>query len=218
MRLLLSSKIIRSRYHRNLVRSGLLLLTAGALLIARGTLYSGPSIGTVAGREPSAAPPPTPVPVVVTRRTPQVERLKLLTRLLDNAFQIPGTQFRIGLDAIVGIIPGIGDAIGAVFSTFIVFQAARLGVSRATLARMMGNAVLDTIIGAIPLLGDLFDAGWKANTKNMALLEAHLDRPAATGRSSRKMLVLLGAGLLVLLAGVIALGVLVAKLVVVQMR
>ncbi len=149
---------------------------------------------------------------------PQVERLKLLTRLLDNAFQIPGTQFRIGLDAIVGIIPGIGDAIGAVFSAFIVFQAARLGVSRATLARMMGNVVLDTVIGEIPLLGDLFDAGWKANTKNMALLEAHLDRPAATGRSSRKMLVLLGAGLLVLLAGVIALGVLVAKLVVVQMR
>ena len=137
---------------------------------------------------------------------------------MDNAFQIPGTQFRIGLDAIVGIIPGIGDAIGAVFSAFIVFQAARLGVSRATLARMMGNVVLDTVIGEIPLLGDLFDAGWKANTKNMALLEAHLDRPAATGRSSRKMLVLLGAGLLVLLAGVIALGVLVAKLVVVQMR
>jgi hypothetical protein len=161
---------------------------------------------------------PTPVPVVATRRTPQVERLKLLTRLLDNAFQIPGTQFRIGLDAIVGIIPGIGDAIGAVFSAFIVFQAARLGVSRATLARMMGNVVLDTVIGEIPLLGDLFDAGWKANTKNMALLEAHLDRPAATGRSSRMILVLLGSGLLVLLAGVIALGVLVAKLVVVQMR
>ena len=161
---------------------------------------------------------PTSVPVVASRRTPQVERLKLLTRLLDNAFQIPGTRFRIGLDAIVGTIPGIGDAIGAAFSAFIVFQAARLGVSRATLARMMGNVVLDTVIGEIPLLGDLFDAGWKANTKNMALLEAHLDRPAATGRSSRMMLVLLGAGLLVLLAGVIALGVLVAKLVVVQMR
>ena len=160
----------------------------------------------------------TPAPIVATRRTPQVERLKLLTRLLDNAFQIPGTHFRIGLDAIVGIIPGIGDAIGAVFSAFIVFQAARLGVSRATLARMMGNVVLDTVVGEIPILGDLFDAGWKANTKNMALLEAHLDRPAATGRSSRLMLLLLGAGLLLLLAGVIAFGVLVAKLVVVQMR
>ena len=161
---------------------------------------------------------PSTAPVVATRPTAQVERLKLLTRVLDNAFQIPGTQFRIGLDAIVGIIPGIGDAIGAVFSAFIVFQAARLGVSRATLARMMGNVVLDTVIGEIPLLGDLFDAGWKANTKNMALLEAHLDRPAATGRSSGKMLVLLAAGLLVLLAGVIAFGFYAAKLVVVQMR
>lgn len=161
---------------------------------------------------------PPPAPIVVNRRTPQVERLKILTRLLDNAFQIPGTRFRIGLDAIVGIIPGIGDAIGAVFSAFIVFQAARLGVSRATLARMMGNVVLDTVVGEIPLLGDLFDAGWKANTKNMALLEAHLDRPESTGRSSRTVMLLLGAGLLVLLAGVIALGVLVAKLVVVQMR
>jgi hypothetical protein len=155
---------------------------------------------------------------VADRRTPQVERLKLLTRLLDSAFQIPGTQWRIGLDALVGIVPGIGDAIGAVFSAFIVFQAARLGVSQATLVRMMGNVVVDTLVGEIPLLGDLFDAGWKSNTKNMALLEAHLDRPTATGRSSRKVLILLGAGLLVLLAGVIALGVLVAKLVVVQMR
>jgi hypothetical protein len=161
---------------------------------------------------------PAPAPIVANRRTRQVERLKTLTRLLDNAFQIPGTRLRIGLDAIVGIIPGIGDAIGAVFSAFIVFQAARLGASRATLARMMGNVVLDTVVGEIPLLGDLFDAGWKANTKNMALLEAHLDRPQATGSASRKVLFLLGAGLLVLVAGVIALGVLVAKFVVVQMR
>src|SRR5215204_3098668 len=160
---------------------------------------------------------PPPAPIVANRGT-QVERLRILTRLLDNAFQIPGTRFRIGLDAIVGIVPGIGDAIGAVFSAFIVFQAARLGVSRATLARMMGNLVLDTVVGEIPLLGDLFDAGWKANTKNMALLEAHLDGPEATRRSSRKVLFLLGAGLLVLVAGVIALGVLVAKLVVVEMR
>src|SRR4051812_1944281 len=155
----------------------------------------------------------------VGQHTPaRIQGLRNLTKLLDSAFQVPGTRIRFGLDALIGIVPGIGDAIGAVFSAVIVFQAARLGVSKATLARMMGNVVLDTVIGEIPLLGDLFDAGWKANTKNMALLEAHLDRPAATGRSSLKMLVLLGAGLLVLLAGVIALGFLVAKLVVVQMR
>jgi len=159
-----------------------------------------------------------PAPIVRDLRAPRIERLRSLTKLLDSAFQIPGTRFRVGLDALVGVIPGIGDAIGAIFSAAIVFQAARLGASKATLARMVGNVALDTIVGEIPLLGDLFDAGWKANTRNLALLEAHLQRPTATRRSSRRVLLLLGAALLVLLAGVIALGVYVANLVVVQMR
>jgi hypothetical protein len=141
-----------------------------------------------------------------------------LTRLLDNAIQIPGTRYRFGLDAIIGIVPGIGDAVGAIFSAFLVFQAARMGVSTATLTRMMGNVALDTIVGEIPLLGDLFDVGWKANTKNLALLEAHLQQPAATRRGSRQVLILVGGGLLLLLAGVIALGIIVANLVIVQMR
>lgn len=141
-----------------------------------------------------------------------------MTRVLDSAFQIPGTRFRFGIDAIIGLVPGIGDAIGAVFSCVIVFQAARLGVSKATLARMMGNVALDTIVGEIPLLGDMFDAGWKANTKNLALLEADLGEPVSTRRASRRVLVLLGGGLVLLLAGVIAVGILVANLVVVAMR
>ena len=149
---------------------------------------------------------------------PQVERLRSLTRVLDSAIRIPGTGYRFGLDALIGLVPGIGDAVGAIFSTFIVFQAARMGASRSTLTRMMGNVALDTIVGEIPLLGDLFDVGWKANTKNLALLEAHLQQPAATRRGSRQVLVLVGGGLLLLLAGVIALGIIVANLVIVQMR
>jgi hypothetical protein len=156
--------------------------------------------------------------VVRTRDASQVERLRTMTRLLDSAIRVPGTRYRFGIDAIIGLVPGIGDAIGAIFSAFIVFQAARLGVSTSTLIRMMGNVALDTIVGEIPLLGDLFDAGWKANVRNMALLEAHLQRPVSTARGSRRVLLLLGAGLLVLLAGVIAVGVLVADLVLVQMR
>ena len=148
----------------------------------------------------------------------QVERLRSLTRVLDSAIRIPGTGYRFGLDALIGLVPGIGDAVGAIFSTFIVFQAARMGASRSTLTRMMGNVALDTIVGEIPLLGDLFDVGWKANTKNLALLEAHLQQPAATKRGSRQVLVLVGGGLLLLLAGVIALGIIVANLVIVQMR
>jgi|SRR5919112_5816901 hypothetical protein len=157
-------------------------------------------------------------PIVGEHSQSRLQGLRTLTKLLDSAFQIPGTRMRFGLDALVGIVPGIGDAIGAIFSAVIVFQAARLGVSRATLTRMMGNVALDTIVGEIPLLGDLFDAGWKANTKNLALLEAHLQQPGATTRASGRVLLLLGMGLLALLAGVIAVGVLVANLVIVEMR
>jgi hypothetical protein len=83
---------------------------------------------------------------------------------------------------------------------------------------MMGNVALDTIVGEVPLLGDLFDAGWKANTRNLALLEDHLQRPGATTRGSRRVLLLIGGGLLLLLAGVIAVAIVVANLVVVQLR
>jgi hypothetical protein len=158
-------------------------------------------------------------PVVIgTRDTREIERLRSLTRLLDSAFRIPGTRYRVGLDALVGVVPGIGDVIGALFSAFIVYQAARMGVSTATLVRMMGNVALDTIVGEVPLLGDLFDAGWKANTRNLALLEGHLEQPAATRRGSRRTLWLIGGGLVLLLIGVIALAIVIANLVVVQLR
>jgi hypothetical protein len=155
---------------------------------------------------------------VGNRGSRQVERLRTMARLLDNAIPIPGTRYRFGFDAVIGLVPGIGDAIGAIFSAYIVLQAARLGASRPTLIRMMGNVALDTIVGEIPLLGDLFDAGWKANIRNMALLEAHLQRPVSTERGSRKVLFVLGAGLLLLLAGVIALGISVANLLFAHLR
>ncbi len=155
---------------------------------------------------------------LVQTREPSLERLRTLARLLDSAFQIPGTQYRFGMDALIGLVPGIGDAISAVFSMFIVFQAARLGASRATLTRMMGNVALDTLVGEIPLLGDLFDAGWKSNNRNLALLENHLQQPVTTRRSSRRVLLLVGTGLLLLLAGVIALGIIVANLILQQFR
>src|SRR3954466_1300660 len=143
----------------------------------------------------------------------ELERLRTLSRLLDSAFVIPGTKYRVGLDAIVGLVPGIGDAIGAIFSLYIVFQAARMGVPRATLARMLGNVGVDTIIGEIPLLGDLFDAGFKSNIKNVSLIEQHVQRPASGKAQSRRVLILLGVGLLALLVGIVALGVVVAELV-----
>ena len=155
--------------------------------------------------------------MIATRDPRQIERLRVLTRVLDSAIQIPGTRYRVGLDALIGIVPGIGDAVGAIFSAFIVFQAARMGVSTATLVRMLGNVALDTIVGEVPLLGDLFDAGWKANTRNLALLEGHLEQPAATRRGSRRALWLIGGALVLLLVAVIALAIIVANLVIVQM-
>jgi hypothetical protein len=155
---------------------------------------------------------------VGTRSSEHLGPLRAMTRLLDNAITVPGTRFRFGLDAVIGLVPGVGDAIGAVFSSFIVYQAARLGASGPTLARMVGNVALDTIVGQIPLLGDLFDAGWKANSRNLALLESHLERPAATTRTSRWVLLLVIVGLLLLLAVIIALSVVVVEFVIDALR
>jgi Domain of unknown function (DUF4112) len=154
-----------------------------------------------------------PTATVGTFMPRELERLRTLSRLLDSAFVIPGTRYRLGLDAIVGLVPGIGDAISAVLSFYIIFQAARMGVPKATLARMMGNVGLDTIVGGIPLLGDLFDAGFKSNLRNVALIEQHIQRPASSRSQSRRVLLLLGIGLLAVFVGIIALGVVVAELV-----
>jgi uncharacterized protein DUF4112 len=159
-----------------------------------------------------------PAAVVGTFMPRELERLRTLSRLLDSAFVIPGTRYRIGLDGIVGLVPGIGDAIGAIFSLYIIFQAARMGVPKATLARMIGNVGVDTIVGEIPLLGDLFDVGFKSNIRNMSLIEQHVQRPTAAKAQSRRVLLLLGVGLFALFVGIVALGVVVADLVLSSLR
>jgi hypothetical protein len=152
-------------------------------------------------------------PVVSTYPGPELERLRTLSRLLDSAFVIPGTNIRFGLDSLIGLVPGLGDAVGALFSTYLILHASRMGAPRSVIARMITNVGIDTVVGWVPVLGDLFDVGWKANKKNFALLEQHLERPAATRAASRRSLVLLGAGLLVFAVLIVAAGVLVAQLV-----
>jgi hypothetical protein len=148
---------------------------------------------------------------VGTRSPAELERLRNLSRFLDSALPVPGTRYRFGLDAVIGLVPFIGDAVGALFSISIIFQAGRLGASKATLARMIANVGLDTLIGEIPLLGDLFDVGFKSNTKNLALLEHHFHQPAAAKAQSRRVMALLTVGLLALLVGVVALGIVLAQ-------
>jgi hypothetical protein len=148
----------------------------------------------------------TPAPIVGTHQPPEVERLRALSRLLDNAFTIPGTQVRFGLDALVGLVPGLGDAVSAVFSGYLIVQASRLGAPKSVVSRMVANVAIDTLIGWVPLLGDLFDVAWKSNVRNMSLLEDHLQHPAAAKAGSRRALVLLTGVLIVFVAGAIALG------------
>lgn len=152
-------------------------------------------------------------PAVGIREPVRLERLRTLSRLLDAAVRIPGTNFRFGLDPLIGLVPGIGDAVGAAFSGYIILQAARLQAPKSTLVRMVVNVVLDTVVGAIPLLGDLFDMGWKSNLRNLALLENHLQQPVAARAGSRRAILLIGVVLLALFVGAIALGVVVTKLV-----
>jgi len=104
-----------------------------------------------------------------------LERCRLVGTALDDAIPVPGTDRRIGLDPILGVLPVAGDAVAAVASSYIVLEAARLGVPSSTLARMGANVALDFGIGSIPVVGDLFDAGFKANKRNVELLEEHVD-------------------------------------------
>ena len=123
---------------------------------------------------------------------------------MDEGLRIPGTSIRIGLDPIIGLIPGAGDAVGAILAGTIVVEAARTGISRFTLLRMAGNIALDSAIGAVPLVGDLFDAGWKANTKNLALLQRHLDSPPTARRHDKRFVAIVGVAAVTLSVAVAA--------------
>jgi hypothetical protein len=109
--------------------------------------------------------------------TPQQEQrlagLRRIAELLDNAFVVPGTTYRIGLDPIIGLIPGIGDLVSPLFTIGMLLQARELGVPKVVQARMLINVAIDTLVGIVPVAGDLFDFAWKSNEKNLALLDLH---------------------------------------------
>jgi hypothetical protein len=139
--------------------------------------------------------------------------VRRLARLLDAQFRVPGTDWRFGIDALIGLVPGVGDVIGVALSAYIIFFAARQGVSMATLVRMMINVGIEALFGAVPLVGDLFDAAFKANLRNIALLEREVaaGQPLATSRLVSFGVVALLAALIVG-AGVLGVAVLAAVL------
>ncbi len=138
-----------------------------------------------------------------------LHRLRQLAQLLDNRFEVPGTGFRFGADALLGLVPGIGDALGGVLSLYIIYSGARLGVRYRALTRMLWNTGIDTLLGAIPLLGDLFDVAWQANRLNVAIvleeLERHPCQPREPSQIRTAFLFILAFGsVLVLISAVVS--------------
>ena len=121
---------------------------------------------------------------------------------------MPGTSLRFGLDPVLGLVPGLGDAAGAVLAAWIFLEAIRLGAPRATLARIASNIAIDALVGAVPVLGDVFDIVWKANLKNVELLEGHALDPAGAGKRDRLFVTILAGGVAALCGGLLVGGVL----------
>jgi len=113
-----------------------------------------------------------------------VRRMEFVAQLLDSAFVLPGTNKRIGIDAIIGMVPGIGDVVTTILSTYVIWEARNLGVSRLALGRMLANLAIHASVGSIPVIGDVFDAFFRVNQRNMRIVRAQLRsgknrRPAA---------------------------------------
>ena len=137
-----------------------------------------------------------------------LDRVNSLAWLLDNSIRIPIINYRIGLDAVVGLVPGLGDIAGLLVSSYIVMQAMRLGAPKTILMRMVLNVAIEALVGLIPFLGDVFDATFKANARNVRLLNEALDQPTtsrilrrATGKGAIAAVAAALIGLIVLIGG-----------------
>jgi hypothetical protein len=138
-------------------------------------------------------------------------RVRRVAWLLDDIIRIPGTRLRFGIDPLLGLLPVGGDVAGGVLSGYIILAAARAGAPPSVLGRMGVNVMIDAIVGAVPLLGDLFDAGWKANRRNAALLQQYVDTPGPVKRGSRAVVALVLAALALVLIGAAAVSILLLR-------
>jgi hypothetical protein len=136
-----------------------------------------------------------------------LERLRAVATVLDDAVRVPGTNVRFGLDAVLGLLPGAGDAVTGVVAAYAIVLAARLGAPPVVIARMAMNVLIDVATGTIPVLGDIFDVGWKSNRKNVRLLAGYQANPQKVRASSWAVVMVV---LLVILAAIIGVFMLVA--------
>lgn len=141
--------------------------------------------------------------------SPSFAAVSRFAEWLDAEFRVPGTNIRFGLDPLLGLIPGVGDAAGAVLAGWIFVEAIRMGASRATLLRIAGNVVLDAVLGAVPIIGDIFDFAWKANLRNVTLLKRHVMAPARAQRADRFFIASVIGGVIAVIAAALAVGMLV---------
>jgi hypothetical protein len=137
----------------------------------------------------------------------KLDRLRALATVLDDAVRVPGTNIRFGLDAVLGLLPGAGDAVTGAMGGYAIVLAARLGAPPVVIARMALNVLIDVATGTIPVLGDIFDVGWKANRKNVKLLERYQTEPQKVSTASW---VLVGVLLLLIVAAIVGVFVLVS--------
>ena len=126
-------------------------------------------------------------------------RIGRVTHALDELVAVPGTPVRVGLDPIVGLIPVVGDVVSGIVGAWVIGEAARFGVPRIVLGRMVVNLAVDVAIGAIPLLGDLYDVAFRSNSRNLALFRRHALEPDASTRGDQAFFL----GLLLLMVGVV---------------
>jgi hypothetical protein len=148
-----------------------------------------------------ARSPVTRLRQLTSRQEQGLGALRKVAQILDSAFVVPGTSYRVGLDPILGLVPGLGDLVSPLFALGILWQARDLAIPRIVQLRMIFNVAIDALVGSVPLVGDLFDFAWKANNRNLALLERHAleHRTASAGDW---LFVTLMVALLVLIAAI----------------
>ena len=143
---------------------------------------------------------------------PRLSGARALAHLFDEAIRIPGTKRRFGIDPLLGVIPGLGDIAGGAAAAYLLLVARRVGAPSSVMLRMLWNITVDVVLGAIPFAGDLFDAGWKANVRNLRLLERYVASPHTTRSASRVVLVLILLALVLMVLGAVAVAILALRL------
>ena len=133
------------------------------------------------------------------KKKKKAQRLEKLAWILDSVIPIPGTNWRIGLDGLIGLIPGVGDISAGAISTYILYQALRMGVPTMVVGRMLLNIVMESVVGVIPFFGDIFDFAFKSNKRNVELLREYVDQPDTVKRRSTFTVIITIVGFLLVL-------------------